>query len=249
MTEKKFDGTNGDAHADVDAVNLLLHVQRLIDVAMSGQDGGSLSYVSSRTAVVDLMRAMLESARQEIRCVISTPFFAQELVNLLNSGASFTLLSQIRADVLIDSATASSEVGASVLRCDAVETRVTRWSMPDLLLVDGEQGFSRLPDGDREALVIRGPGLMQLLDSFCAGAWSFAWDLELYKKFAKLHDNTQIRHILVKLSQGHTDDVAARQLGMSVRTYRRHVADLMRGLDVKSRFQVGVRAAQLGLTG
>jgi hypothetical protein len=46
---------------------------------------------------------------------------------------------------------------------------------------------------------------------------------------------------------GLTDEAAARSLGMSVRTYRRHVASLLQAIDCESRFQAGVKAAHLGL--
>jgi len=55
------------------------------------------------------------------------------------------------------------------------------------------------------------------------------------------------RQILVLLNAGYKDDAAARQLGLSVRTYRRHVAEIMRALGAASRFQAGARAAKLGL--
>ena len=45
------------------------------------------------------------------------------------------------------------------------------------------------------------------------------------------------------------DETAARRLTLSLRTYRRRVAELMRTLDADSRFQAGVRAGELGLTG
>jgi len=44
-----------------------------------------------------------------------------------------------------------------------------------------------------------------------------------------------------------TDEAAARQLGTSLRTYRRRVAELMATLQAGSRFQAGVRAGELGL--
>jgi DNA-binding NarL/FixJ family response regulator len=34
---------------------------------------------------------------------------------------------------------------------------------------------------------------------------------------------------------------------VSLRTYRRHVAEIMRELDANSRFQAGARAVELGL--
>jgi DNA-binding CsgD family transcriptional regulator len=54
------------------------------------------------------------------------------------------------------------------------------------------------------------------------------------------------RSLLRLLSLGAKDEAAARHLGVSVRTVRRMVADLMRRLDARSRFQAGILAAQRG---
>ncbi|WP_445396905.1 hypothetical protein ACSMX9_24200 [Streptomyces sp. LE64] len=53
--------------------------------------------------------------------------------------------------------------------------------------------------------------------------------------------------VLDLMSKGFTDDAAAKATGMSVRTYRRHVATLMNELGARSRFQAGVLAARTGL--
>lgn len=55
--------------------------------------------------------------------------------------------------------------------------------------------------------------------------------------------------VLWPLSVGLKDVAAARELGMSVRTYRRHVAEIMQRLNAISRFRAGVRAMELGLIG
>ncbi len=49
------------------------------------------------------------------------------------------------------------------------------------------------------------------------------------------------------LATGMTDAAVARQLGVSVRTVRSDVASMMQVVSAGSRFQAGVRAAQLGL--
>lgn len=54
------------------------------------------------------------------------------------------------------------------------------------------------------------------------------------------------RELLRLLSLGAKDEAAARHLGVSVRTVRRMIADLMRELDARSRFQAGVVASQRG---
>ena len=51
------------------------------------------------------------------------------------------------------------------------------------------------------------------------------------------------------LTTGLTDEAAARRMGLSSRTYRRRVAETMRLLESESRFQAGVRAGSLGLSG
>jgi DNA-binding NarL/FixJ family response regulator len=54
------------------------------------------------------------------------------------------------------------------------------------------------------------------------------------------------RELLSLLSVGCTDETAAARLGVSVRTVRRMVADLMHRLGARSRFQAGVKAADRG---
>ncbi|MFH9665803.1 LuxR C-terminal-related transcriptional regulator [Streptomyces globisporus] len=50
--------------------------------------------------------------------------------------------------------------------------------------------------------------------------------------------------VLRQLAQGATDEAAARELGMALRTYRRVVARIMKQLQARSRFQAGVMAAR-----
>jgi DNA-binding CsgD family transcriptional regulator len=59
-------------------------------------------------------------------------------------------------------------------------------------------------------------------------------------------DESSLR-ILRLLSDGLKDETAARRLGMSLRTYRRRVAQLMVVLGAETRFQAGRRVRELGL--
>ena len=54
------------------------------------------------------------------------------------------------------------------------------------------------------------------------------------------------RDLLALLVAGTTDESAAYRLGISVRTVRRMVSDLMERLGARSRFQAGARAAERG---
>ncbi|MFJ1792877.1 helix-turn-helix transcriptional regulator [Kitasatospora griseola] len=54
------------------------------------------------------------------------------------------------------------------------------------------------------------------------------------------------RTLLELAAVGHSDEAAGRTLGVSGRTVKRQMADLMARLDADSRFQAGVRAAHRG---
>jgi DNA-binding CsgD family transcriptional regulator len=54
------------------------------------------------------------------------------------------------------------------------------------------------------------------------------------------------RKLLSLLVTGHTDQIAAAALQVSVRTVRRMVRDLMNRLGARSRFQAGAKAAERG---
>ncbi len=55
------------------------------------------------------------------------------------------------------------------------------------------------------------------------------------------------RQVLELMALGVKDESIGRQLGVSLRTVRRRVADLMIELDSATRFQAGLEAARRGL--
>ncbi|MFD7403345.1 DNA-binding response regulator [Streptomyces sp. NPDC059866] len=79
-------------------------------------------------------------------------------------------------------------------------------------------------------------------------AWESAADLAAFLDAERPRIDAQTARVLRALGSGVTDEAAARELGMSLRTYRRRVAELLVALNAGSRFQAGVRAGELGLT-
>lgn len=59
--------------------------------------------------------------------------------------------------------------------------------------------------------------------------------------------SSEDRALLHALARGGKDEIVARRLGMSTRTFRRRLMNLMIRLDVTSRFQAGAKAAHAGL--
>jgi DNA-binding CsgD family transcriptional regulator len=142
-----------------------------------------------------------------------------------------------------------------------------------LLREMADQGFqiritsADLPHGtlfiDRRTMVLSEPGstpsenrqyVMSSAAALVGGAyalfeaaWAAADELEAFLVSDRPLLDARARAVLKALGSGATDEAASRRLGMSVRTYRRSVAELLAVLGAGSRFQAGVRAGQLGL--
>ncbi|MFC5181437.1 response regulator transcription factor [Actinomadura harenae] len=100
--------------------------------------------------------------------------------------------------------------------------------------------------GEREFTVVRTPAVVSGILTLFWATWRNAVDLgDRTAEIPPLGD--QSRTILALLADGMKDEAASRRLGISLRTYRRRVAELMELLDADSRFQAGLRARSLGL--
>ena len=105
-------------------------------------------------------------------------------------------------------------------------------------------------DETLRARAVRALGAVESLHRLASRLWDRAADVRAAGSAAPVLDpESQPRGetVLRLLAEGLTDDAMARRIGVSVRTVRTEVAGLMASLDARSRFQAGLRAAQLGL--
>jgi DNA-binding NarL/FixJ family response regulator len=96
------------------------------------------------------------------------------------------------------------------------------------------------------AVVQRGPGMVAALCALFEQTWQAANPVGTDKQPGDDGLTSQERAIITLLAQGHTDEVIARKLGVSVRTSRRITAELTARLGARSRFQAGARAVERG---
>jgi DNA-binding CsgD family transcriptional regulator len=129
-----------------------------------------------------------------------------------------------------------------------VAIRVARVPPLQALLVDGVTGLVVAESAvGRRASLIREPDVLHTLRTLFESVWCHAVPANERIVFGDRDRAVLARQILGALRAGVTDEVAARELTISVRTYRRHVAEIMTLLGASSRFQAGVRAAEVGL--
>ncbi|MGW7127114.1 DNA-binding response regulator [Streptomyces bobili] len=113
-----------------------------------------------------------------------------------------------------------------------------------LAILAGLDGY-----GGREYTLTTAPTLVGGVYALFDAAWGTATDLKAFLRGEQPRLDAAGRAVLRALGSGATDEKAARELGMSLRTYRRRVAELLTTLDADSRFQAGIRAGELGLNG
>ncbi|MER5478315.1 DNA-binding response regulator [Streptomyces sp. NPDC002734] len=137
-----------------------------------------------------------------------------------------------------------------LVRSKGVLVRISRSPLPhETILIDRRVMIlagQETPTG-REYTVTTSQILVDGVHSLFRAIWDAAVDLEAYLRSETPHLDADGRMILKALASGLTDEAAARRLGVSLRTYRRRVAELMAELEAGSRFQAGLRAGELGL--
>lgn len=127
------------------------------------------------------------------------------------------------------------------------EVRVIHGDIGETLVVDGGTALVRTAPASDEGQVIslEDPATARTMELLLAGAWRRAVPLEDYLRLDGRLRTDLGKRILERLCAGCTDAVAAREMKVSLRTYRRHVAEIMRELGANSRFQAGARAVEL----
>ncbi len=103
-------------------------------------------------------------------------------------------------------------------------------------------------EGSPGALVVHGTDLVRPVDALFEEIWHDALavrDAEEGDRDLGLCE-ARIRQVVLLLAQGHKDETIARRLGVSVRTVRRLVSDVVSELHAESRFQAGVLALKRG---
>ena len=132
-----------------------------------------------------------------------------------------------------------------------VEIRTTGEVPPRSLVFDRRIAFldDDLPGSGRSVVLVREPVVVDRIHQLLEWQWLNGTDLNVASAARSDLDEQVKLSILRLLAEGLKDDVVARRLGMSVRSCRRHIAEMMNQLAASSRFQAGALAQRSGLLG
>ncbi|MFD5388773.1 helix-turn-helix transcriptional regulator [Streptomyces sp. NPDC056697] len=131
-----------------------------------------------------------------------------------------------------------------------VQVRIAAVALPTAVIADGRTALvcTEAEEG-RQTSVIEDPVVVATLYGMFGSIWGGAVPAARPLDFGNRARTEMVRRVLARLRDGVTDEAAARDLAISVRTYRRYVTGILELLEANSRFQAGVRATELGILG
>jgi DNA-binding CsgD family transcriptional regulator/sugar-specific transcriptional regulator TrmB len=128
------------------------------------------------------------------------------------------------------------------------ETRTTPELPLPMIIVDGEHALLPLDrrDAGVGAIQIASTGLVAALVELFDLIWASSVPFGKHVVRDENEISAQERALLFLLAEGCTDQLAARRLGVSLRTIRRMTATLLHRLNAQTRFQAAATAARRG---
>ncbi|MFF2146621.1 LuxR C-terminal-related transcriptional regulator [Kitasatospora sp. NPDC058190] len=154
--------------------------------------------------------------------------------------------------VVLTSATADPATGRYLreLTQAGAEIRAVEQRMERLLVFDRSVAVVPVDpaDSSRGALIVRQAGLVSHMIELFNQVWNAAAPLAEGDDPAGSEEQLSTNELMVLriLTEVEKDEVGARQMGISVRTFRRYVADVMLRLGAANRFQVAIMARERG---
>lgn len=125
------------------------------------------------------------------------------------------------------------------------EVRISRHPIERVIIVDRSAALTPIDPAQTSvgALLVREPGLVATLVTLYERMWVAAE--ELPGEDADMPSEIE-REVLAMLREADKDETAARRLGVSVRTYRKHLAAIMRRLGATNRVEAALLALEKG---
>jgi len=219
-----FEQLQSASGVDVERIEDLRTVHRIVDDLVSGAKREACSTLPAGPYPIEMLRSSWDKDLQVLRSGVAVPVIYQ--ADAARRPDVLRYLSEFAA------------AGAQV----RVARRVThRTIIVDrrIAVVAVRQDSLRPP-----FLVVREPVLVRTMCEQFGATWRSAHSVGVRAEDSL--DVVGVAEILQVLSQGLTDDVAARHLGCSARTVRRRVAAVLDLLGASSRFEAGAKAVKAG---
>ncbi|MGA5817928.1 LuxR family transcriptional regulator [Kitasatospora sp. NPDC094028] len=239
-----------------EVVQALLEVRTLIEASVAkhrdrrSRQAPVAMVPADDVTVLGTIEEMIAGARSSVDVVFASDAVHAKTIHLALHGLLAARGSDVRVRLLCPPSMFDREfLRVQSARGRQVEVRLARMPMLEAVLVDETSALVCVESSSavREASLVRVPSVLRTLYTLFGGVWRHAVPASEHVDFGDRARTEFAVRILGWLNAGVTDEVAARELSVSVRTYRRYVAEIMELLRANSRFQAGARAFELGL--
>jgi predicted DNA-binding transcriptional regulator len=211
-----------------------------------------IEIVSGEGSVRQLFLQVMKSARDEI-AVFDRPPYAVDINEAMSGQAERLHSGGLRLRTVFDRSLLDDPTHMRRI-IQGVESgeqgRIARVPLK-LAIVDGEWAMLPLLHAEgptpEAVVIVRRSVLLDSLVALFESVWQHAVEVKARTSDELLLTGTpegELRQLVHLLAAGMTDTAIARHLGVSQRTVRRRIKDLMAELRVDSRFLAGVRAAE-----
>ncbi|MFE2286846.1 LuxR C-terminal-related transcriptional regulator [Streptomyces sp. NPDC059443] len=237
-----------ETHEEMDRLRALLETlvpQYEAGSSQRDRDGAdSLELITDQDALRDLLQGFAASAECEILTCHPgggrPPAILAEAV--LRDEALLTRGVRMRT-IYQHTARYSPPTAAYVERVTALgsQVRTVGDGLMRMILVDRHTGLMEVQGDTKAALLVREPNVVHFMVQTFERSWAVAEPFTTTVGPDQARSiSEELRQTIVRLlAEGMEDKVIARRLGMSERTCQRHIAEIMRAVGAKSRFQAG----------
>ncbi|MBP2587167.1 DNA-binding CsgD family transcriptional regulator [Streptomyces sp. PvR006] len=210
--------------------------------ARKSRRAAELQLVEGLDEVVSYVDELSFFAREERLTTHPGPILAAALDAVRSSDLKYLRRGLRMRTIVHHSALGSPGVEDFVteLADQGAQVRCTTGPLERMVIFDRRTALVATDPADitRGALVVRHPGLVSQLLTLFESHWSRSSGL------MDSWPNSTEFHVLRTMARVDKDEAGARELGMSLRTYRAHVATLMRRLGAPNRFRAALAARE-----
>ncbi|MFF8413036.1 LuxR C-terminal-related transcriptional regulator [Streptomyces omiyaensis] len=203
-----------------------------------------MQYVTELAAVRQIITEL--SARAAVEVLTSQPGGARPESELDEAvERTLTLLDRgVRMRTLYQHAAQFSRPTIEHVRMLAehgAEVRTVSDAFMRLIVFDRETAVLTLRNHPQGALVVREPSIVDFAAQSFERAWAEATEFPTaYERDNVVKSSDEVKQALIRLLvEGYEDRVIARRLGISLRTFQRHLSEVMRRIGARSRAHAG----------
>lgn len=222
------------------------------EMGLSPEFSSGVEHISDLPQLRDRMADITFFSRVEVAAVWTEPTMSDVTIERARPQDMRLLRRGVKVRTLITAQAAIDDVASgyfSDLVDAGAEVRVVPEASERMILCDKQIGvIPKDPDNHSlGALIVHEPGLVKSLMRLYDHLWEGA--LPLHVSSAKDEDKLSTLNVRVLQTLCHAtkDEAAARELGVSVRTFRRYVADVVEVLGARNRIDAVLRAREQGL--